>query len=136
LDQLSAVIIQHEGLILKPYTDTTGHITIGVGRNLSACGISESEAMLLLSHDITSAELELIQYFWFSKLDTVRQGVLIELTFNIGLKGVFGFEHMINALGVLDYSTASKALLNSAWAEQVGCSRANNMASRLLTGKY
>ena len=42
------IIKEDEGCRLKPYTDTTGHITIGYGRNLSACGISKEEAEFFL----------------------------------------------------------------------------------------
>jgi GH24 family phage-related lysozyme (muramidase) len=45
------IIKQQEGCRLKPYTDTTGHITIGYGRNLTDCGISQDEADLMLAND-------------------------------------------------------------------------------------
>ena len=52
LDALKAQLTRHEGLRLKPYRDTLGHLTIGVGRNLSEVGISEAEAIALLDADI------------------------------------------------------------------------------------
>ena len=39
---LRALLRHHEGLRLKPYADTTGHWTIGVGRNLEAEGFERS----------------------------------------------------------------------------------------------
>ena len=35
----------HEGLRLKPYKDTVGKWTIGIGRNLEDKGITEQEAL-------------------------------------------------------------------------------------------
>jgi lysozyme len=136
VDSLDAIIVKHEGIRLKPYTDTTGNITIGIGRNLSTNGISKSEAFSLLDNDITNCEIQLSNYFWYSNLDTVRQGVLIELVFNVGMTKVLSFKNMIDALKIYDYESASKELLDSLWAKQVGPTRSNNMADRLLTGEY
>jgi lysozyme len=136
MDQLSAIITLHEGLKLKPYFDTVGKMTIGVGRNLDDVGISHDEAFTLLSNDITNATIQLSQYLWFVKLDPVRQGVLIELVFNIGMSRFLQFNDMIAALKVLDYTKASNELLDSLWANQVGHDRASNMARRLLLGRY
>ena len=44
---LKEQLIRDEGTRLKPYTDTTGHLTIGFGRNLSQVGISLAEAEYL-----------------------------------------------------------------------------------------
>jgi lysozyme len=136
MDPLSEIIIQHEGLRLKPYTDTSGDLTIGVGRNLTTVGISQDEAVVLLTNDLKRCDLELLQYDWYTPLDDVRKGVLIELVFNIGLTKIFSFKNMIDALKVLNYQKASSELLKSVWAGQVGPFRSNNMAFRLLTGKY
>lgn len=42
------MLIRHEGLRLKPYKDSVGKLTIGVGRNLDDKGITKEEAMHLL----------------------------------------------------------------------------------------
>lgn len=136
MGQLDEVIIQHEGMRLKPYTDTTGHLTIGIGRNLDDNGISQDEAMYLFNNDLTSCESGLSSYSWYCSLDEVRQGVLIELTFNIGLSKVLQFVNMISALKNGAYSKAATELLSSKWATQVGQDRANNMARRLMSGTY
>lgn len=136
MDQLHSIIIQHEGLRLKPYKDTVGKLTIGVGRNLDDRGISENEALFLLENDLYDCKIQLSKYSWYMNLDTIRQGVLIELTFNIGISKVLSFKNMIEALKISDYVNASKELLDSLWAQQVGPNRSNNMANRLLTGQY
>lgn len=45
-------LVRHEGLRLKPYKCSANSWTIGVGRNLDDIGISGSEALVLLKHDI------------------------------------------------------------------------------------
>ena len=136
MNELRQLIILHEGMKLKPYKDTVGKLTIGVGRNLDDCGISEDEALMLLDHDLTNVEVALTKYDWYVALDDVRQGVLIELAFNVGLAKALAFKKMIAALYVKDYAGAANELLDSSWANQVGTSRSDNMASRLLRGAY
>ena len=51
-EALRSSIILSEGIRLKPYKDTVGKLTIGVGRNLEDVGLSYSEVMLMLEHDV------------------------------------------------------------------------------------
>lgn len=51
-----------EGLRLKPYRDTVGKLTIGIGRNLDDVGISEAEAEYLLSNDLDRTISDLDKY--------------------------------------------------------------------------
>lgn len=136
MDDLIPVIIAHEGLKLLPYTDTVGKLTIGVGRNLTDRGISHDEAMQLLNNDLAESHHELSVYPWFNQLDEVRQGVIIELHFNIGLMSLLQFKMMIGYLQQKYFPNAANQLLKSKWATQVGPTRANNMASRLSKGVY
>ena len=48
--------MRHEGLRLKPYRDTAGKLTIGVGRNLDDVGVSEAEAFALLNYIATRGD--------------------------------------------------------------------------------
>ncbi len=54
MNRIKAQLIRHKGLKLKPYRCTAGKLTIGVGRNLDDCGISQTEAYVLLENDIQS----------------------------------------------------------------------------------
>ena len=40
---LTELLKKHEGIRSKPYKDTVGKITIGVGRNLDDVGLSNDE---------------------------------------------------------------------------------------------
>ena len=135
-DKLLNLIKLHEGIKLFPYIDTVGKTTIGVGRNLTDVGISNDEAIMLLNNDINKAEIELAHFTWFTQLDTVRQGVLIELCFNIGLTSLLKFTQTLQAIQSKDYDAAAMHMLNSKWASQVGTGRSENMANRLKTGSY
>ena len=41
--KIEDLLILHEGVRRKPYLDTVGELTIGVGRNLDAMGLEENE---------------------------------------------------------------------------------------------
>ena len=55
MEALIDSIKRHEGLRLFPYNDTTGHLSIGYGRNLTSNGISTQEAEIMLKSDIGAA---------------------------------------------------------------------------------
>lgn len=136
MDELKNLVIAHEGIKLKPYHCTANKLTIGVGRNLEDCGISKTEAMFMLDNDLAEAERYLKAYDWFREIDRVRQEVLIELCFNIGIAKIIQFKNMIKAIHEKDFNEASEHMLDSIWAKQVGSSRSNNMAERMRSGKY
>lgn len=134
--KLREQLIKHEGVRLKPYTDTVGKLTIGVGRNLDDVGITQDEAMQMLTNDIKRVAEEVEKAFgWFKSLDTVRQDAILNMAFNVGLPRLQGFKKMLEALRVQNYSVAAKEALASKWATQVG-RRAADIAKMLEKGIY
>ena len=114
-------IIKDEGLRLKPYRDSVGKLTIGIGRNLDDVGISEQEARFMLENDIGNVYVALDrQLSWWRKLDGVRQGVLVNMCFNLGINGLLGFKKTLAAIQFGDYESAANGMLQSKWATQVG----------------
>src|SRR5690554_799378 len=125
---------RHEGLRLKPYKDTVGKLTIGIGRNLDDKGISREEAFALLDNDIAEVVRQLEQVDEYQALDDARQTVLANMCFNLGLYGLMGFRKMWLALTRNDYHEAAKQMLDSRWARQVGY-RADELAQIMRTGQ-
>lgn len=136
-DKLRAQLIRHESMVLHPYRDSVGKMSIGVGRNLDDVGISSDEAQYLLSGDIDRAVKGLVGRYptWFPDLDPVRQAVLCNLAFNLGLAGLSGFTRMLDAVARKQYGQASDELMDSKYAAQVG-SRAGELAAQLRTGVW
>lgn len=124
-----------EGIRLKPYTDTVGKLTIGVGRNLDDVGISSQEARVLLVSDIRRATLDLDRAlpWWEEKLSPNRQRALINMCFNLGLGRLLGFQKMLKALEEGRWQDAHDEALDSKWAVQVG-KRANRIAEMFKNG--
>lgn len=128
-------IRRYEGLRLKPYTCPTGHLTIGYGHNLEN-GISKEAAEFMLKQDLLAAELAVSKKFlWWNSLNEVRQFVLVDMAFNMGLARLCTFKKMLAAVERGDYATAAKEMLNSRWAVQVG-RRAQELAEMMKKGEY
>jgi lysozyme len=126
----------HEGLELKPYRDTVGKLTIGIGRNLDDVGISADEARQLCLNDVIKVEQQLDASLpWWRNMDEVRQQVLAEMCFNLGITRLLGFSHMLAYLEVGNTSGAAEEMLNSAWAHQVG-KRAQVLSRAMKMGAF
>ena len=125
----------HEGERLKPYRCTAGKLTIGVGRNLEDRGITAQEAAYLLSNDITSTQAALLKALpWVATLDDVRQRVLIDMAFNMGLGTLLTFKRTLAAVQGGQYQQAAAMMLESRWAGQVG-QRAQRLSQMMATGQ-
>lgn len=123
-EALKSELVRDEGLRLKAYRCTAGKQTIGVGRNLDdvgilphererlgitttgciARGITREIAMALLDSDIDRFEADLDRDLpWWRRLDPVRQRVLLNMAFNLGLRGLLGFRNTLRAIQAGDY---------------------------------
>lgn len=136
--ELEKKIAAHEGYKQFLYYDSLKNATVGIGRciELGKDGISLDEAYYLLRNDIDRCYRSLCTYPWFNAINDVRQGVIIEMTFNMGLAGLLQFKNMIEALGKKDFISASEEILNSKEASQIGNIRALDMADRMKYGNY
>jgi lysozyme len=143
---LTRQLIEHEGMRLKPYDDKTGEelrlgdtlrgkLTVGIGRNLTHRGISTVEAHMLLSADIVNVIRDLDHHLpsWRG-LDGIRQLVLADMAFNLGVGGLMQFTGTLQALGRGDYHATADHMLASLWASQVG-KRAKRLALMMDTGQ-
>ena len=133
LTKLQAQLMVHEGYREKPYTDTVGKVTIGIGHNLTDVGLTHIQVIRLYNDDLAKVMAFVTRTFpWFNSLDDVRQRAFVDMVFNLQEK-VLGFKHMLNALAVGDWNTAADELLNSKFAVQTG-KRATDLAHMIRTG--
>ena len=150
-------LIEHEGLVLTVYQDSLGIDTIGIGRNLEDRGISkeeldhmdipsmavvyehgitEADARYLAENDVQIVEEELVRsHPCVDKLDSVRQLVLMDMAFNMGVPRLCKFKNMWNAIHNEDFPNAAKEMLDSRWAIQVK-SRATKLANAMHNGEF
>jgi lysozyme len=150
-------LIKHEGLKLQVYKDTLGIDTIGIGRNLEDRGISQEElddldipnmdviyeygitevdAVYLAQNDVQIVEDELLRaHPCVDRLDSVRQLILMDMAFNMGVPRLCKFQKMWNAIHEEKYDVAAKEMLDSRWANQVK-SRAVKLANAMHNGEF
>ena len=149
-------LITHEGLRLQVYKDTLGIDTVGIGRNLEdrgitdeelawmdipnmdtvyEYGISEADAMYLAENDVQIVEEELVRaHPCVDRLDAVRQLILVDMAFNMGVPRLGKFKKMWAAIHENNFDEAAKEMLDSRWANQVK-SRATKLAHAMHTGE-
>lgn len=132
--RLKRILTEFEGSRNFPYTDTTGHITIGVGRNLTSCGLTKSEIDVLLTNDIDYFISYLAErYEYFDSLDENRQIAIINMCFNLGTKAFAEFISMNTHMQKGNYEAAANYILQSKYATEVG-QRAIDIANTISTG--
>lgn len=134
--QLIDDIKRDEGCRLTAYKDTVGVVTVGYGHAHVAPGTvwTQAQADSALDADIAIAVHDLdFRLPWWRKLDDVRQDVLAEMAFNMGVEGLLGFHNTLAFVEAGNYAAASGGMLASKWAKQVGA-RATRLAAMMRTG--
>lgn len=155
-DELIKQIAHHEGVVLKVYKDSLGIDTIGIGRNLEhrgiadlelahmektmseiyKKGITEEDAYFLAHRDIEIVEEELsASRSVVKELDAIRQRVLVDMAFNMGIPRLTKFYRMWSAVNEHDFKGAAVEMLDSLWARQVK-SRSDTLAYAMEHGKF
>jgi len=141
MNKVTDMIARHEGHKIDEngrhivYKDSLGYETVGYGRLLSR-GLSGSEALFLLENDVADHRDELIMHApWVQSLDEVRQSVLIDMAFNLGVPALMKFERTLRLVRNGAYADASREMLRSKWAEQVKA-RALELSEMMKTGLW
>lgn len=133
-DKLRPILANDEGSRSKPYTDTTGHLTIGIGRNLDDVGLSQDEIGLLLENDIARAEMAARRLIpAFDALSEARQCVVVSMAFNMGEGTLSTFKNTLACINHAQWSAAASGMRQSLWAKQVG-DRAERLAKMMENG--
>lgn len=120
-------IAKHEGFSTKAYKDSLGYWTIGYGHLLpdqdldySNFEITPEYARELLEEDVHDAYIQAHQTPEWQWLDTHdRQGVWVEMCFNLGWDKLKKFTMTRTAIRHQRWELAAQRMLNSLWAKQV-----------------
>lgn len=137
-------LLRDEGLRLRTYACSRGHLTIGVGHKLTPQDrLSEGDAIsletagLFLARDIATAMATANVIFGrdvFESMADARQRALVNMIFNLGGDRFRGFQRMIAAVQTHRWQEAARECLDSEYARQVGA-RAKRVAAALRDGK-
>lgn len=142
-----AILVQElrrdEGVRYTPYEDTEGIPTVGVGHNLRAAPLpagwsyplTDAQVDTLLDHDLLNVYHDLDRSLsWWVQLCDVRQRVVANMCFNMGVNGLMTFRNTLLAMREGRYADAAAGMLQSKWASQVGA-RAKRLADMMQQGQ-
>lgn len=140
IDKLTAQLRRDEGQRPLAYQDHLGYWTIGVGRLIDSrkpgAGLRPDEIDYLLRNDITDRVAALQEALpWFDALDEARQGVLINMAFQMGTAGLLAFRQTLAMVRDGKYAEAADQMLKSKWAEQTP-GRAKRLSEQMKTGEW
>lgn len=136
---LKKQLIRDEGDVPYAYQDSLGYWTIGVGFLIDkrkGGRLPDAVRDFWLDYEIneTTYELEKLLPF-FSSLSQVRKDTLINMAFNLGVNGLLNFKKTIALMAGGNHDEASREMLSSRWAQQVG-QRANRLSQQWREDRY
>ena len=132
-----------EGLRLEAYPDPLTHaepFTIGYGHTGPEVHLgltwTQEQADQALDADIGRACRALDGNLpWWRSMSDLRQDVLANMCFNLGIGKLEGFHNTLAAMKAHDYESAADHMLDSAWARQVK-GRATRLAEQMRSGEH
>ncbi len=142
INQLYADLKIDEGVRYVIYLDSKGIPTIGIGHNCKASPLppdfkqplSNAQVFYLFNIDIKKAisDLDRSLPFW-RNLDFVRQCVILNMCFNLGISGLIEFHKAIAAMQKGDFAESAKEMQDSKWFGEVG-KRAVRLCEEMKSG--
>lgn len=139
MTKLQSLIEDHEGRVPYAYQDSLGYWTIGVGHLIDrrkGGSLPDHIIDALFEHDLTHYKRKVEAALpWFKELDEVRQAVLVDMAFNLGITGLLGFQKTLTAVRERRWKDAAAAMLQSRWAQQVG-RRALRLSDMMRSGLW
>ena len=147
-----------EGIDLQLYKDTLGYYTIGIGHLVTKVNsfstavltlnnvlgrstngvITSEEAATLFQSDVQKAKDSLSEVGLgglLNSLDPIRQAALINMSFQLGARGVANFKNSMALLASGNWEQAAVNLKQSNWFRQT-TNRATRVIETFLTGTW
>ena len=130
-----------EGRRIWPYTDTRGNLTWGIG-HLMSNGVTHEVEVLLnqavnlqFQSDLSNAVDGMAFMPAFPGLDPVRQAVVIDMAFNLGLHGLLGFDTFLSFMSNHQWTEAATDLRGTKVYQQLP-HRYERLAVMIETGQW
>ena len=142
-------ITENEGYRQDVYTCTAGYKTVGIVMALKDLEISPELAYKIIKWQIEEGLIRISKEHsqekvaelasklhlswserldWYDDLPPIVKGILIEMSFQLGMRGVSKFKKMLKAMKEKDWKEASSQMLDSKWARFDSPQRAERLA--------
>ena len=133
LQEIVDNIKRHEGFEPKVYQCTEGYDTIGYGFTIKDLEIDKDVADLILMKKLhTLLQRITIAFPWFENIDNIAKSVVVNMCYQLGLRGFSQFKKTIYYLETEQYEEASLEMLDSLWAKQTP-NRAKELSELIST---
>ena len=108
-------IAKNEGFRSKVYKCSEGVDTFGHGLTY----ITEEESLHIVAGRVPKKHLKLLDKLdWYKDLPPMVQGVIIEMTYQLGTNGMLQFKKMIANMKNKEFQLAATEMLDSRWHKQ------------------
>lgn len=135
-DKLANLLAEEEGIVARPYQDSKGHWTVGIGWNLEAMPMTHKQAFYMCNEHIRYFDFELNSKLdFYPSLVPARKAVLIDMAFQMGIEGLLEFKDTLGLIKNKEYESASKEMLNSNWGRNFA-KRATLLSTMMETGLW
>lgn len=152
MSNISRMLYIDEGYRAKPYRDSEGYPTVGIGIKIGPKGgslgvytfsVPLKTALLWVDEYSASVVTQLsssaaLRGVW-PALNDARRDALVNMGYQMGAdgstQGIWKFKRMIAAVAAQDWQEAHKQALDSLWARQTP-DRAERVAATLRDGNY
>ena len=112
-------IKHHEGYGSRVYKCTEGFDTIGYGFAIKDLEIDEDMAEEILLRKLEKLIKRVRDKFnWLDSVPHEVQGVLVEMSYQMGVSGVSKFKKALHAMQMFQWKEAADEMLDSRWAKQ------------------
>ena len=119
MNNLLKRIKEHEGFRPDVYKCSEGFDTIGWGFAIKDLVLDKDIADMILERKVLALISRVRKKFdWLDSVPPEVQGVLVEMSYQMGLSGVSKFKKALHAMQMLQWSVAADELLDSRWAKQ------------------
>lgn len=140
IKDIESQLREDEGEVLHEYKDHLGYSTIGIGVLIDkrkGGGITKEESSYLFQNRLGAKRQEIRKALpWFDGLDPVRQGVLLNMAYQLGVTGLLGFKTTLKHVQAGQWVAASVGMLDSKWARLDTPARAERLATQMRTGVW
>ena len=125
-------IKKHEGFSPVVYKCTADKLTIGYGKRVKYLKVTKEQAEEWLKEDLDHLKYVLAdKYEWFLPAPQEVRDIVIEMSYQLGVKSFSKFKKTIFLLANKDYKAASTEMLDSKWARTDTPARAKELSDRM-----